>query len=189
MSTVCVRRLHGFTLIELLVVVLLITIVMAIVSVNLDPNRDTNVRDEAQRLALLLQTAQQEAILQGIILAVVFEPQGYSFLMLNNSREFVHIQSEEILRARPMPVGVKISSVEIEGSPATENPRLLLLPSGELPSFTVTLSLNKIRWQVQGTLAGEISAQVEPVSSSGKKETHKSMFSDTPGNTNINAAK
>src|SRR3990167_5000413 len=51
---------NGFTLIEVAVVMLVIVIVLGIVSVNLEPDRDSIVRDEANRLALLLQTAQQE---------------------------------------------------------------------------------------------------------------------------------
>ena len=165
------RHLGGFTLIELLVVVLLITIVMGIVSANLDFDRDSSVRDEAQRLSLLLQTAQQEAILQGIILSVTFEPQGYSFLVLNSNREFVPMTSEEVLRARPLPNGVTISSVEIDGAPATEKPRLLILPSGESPSFTISLGSKTLHWQVKGTLTGEISAQAEPVAQKNKRSS------------------
>ena len=51
------RLNRGFTLIEVAVVMLVIVIVLGIVSVNLEPDRDSIVRDEANRLALLLQTA------------------------------------------------------------------------------------------------------------------------------------
>ena len=70
------RSQRGFTLIEVAVVMLVIVIVLGIVSVNLEPDRETPVRDEARRLVLLLQTAQQESILQGKILAVAIERSG-----------------------------------------------------------------------------------------------------------------
>jgi general secretion pathway protein H len=157
----------GFTLIEVAVVMLVIVIVLGIVSVNLEPDRETPVRDEARRLAALLLTAQQEAILQGRILAVAIEPQGYYFLVLNDNNEFKPMAGDEVLRARPLPSGIVISTVDIEGMPETEEtetPRLILLPTGELSPFTVIFSQGDIRWRVEGTLTGEITAQtVAPV--------------------------
>ncbi len=149
----------GFTLIEVAVVMLVIVIVLGIVSVNLNPDRETPVRDEARRMVLLLQTARQEAILQGRILAIAIERQGYYFLMLNDKNEFKPMAEDEILRARSLPSGIVISTVDIEGLPENEKPRLILLPTGELPPFTVIFSQGEIRWQVEGTLTGEISAQ------------------------------
>lgn len=157
------RAQQGFTLIEVAVVMLVIVIVLGIVSVNLEPDRETPVRDEARRLALLLQTAQQEAILQGKVLAVAIERQGYYFLMLNDKSEFKPMDDDEVLHARPLPAGIVISAVDIEGLPENEKPRLLLLPTGELPAFTVTFSQGDIRWQVEGTLTGEVTAQVAPL--------------------------
>jgi len=153
------RRHRGFTLIEIAVVMLIIVIVLGIVSVNLEPNPEIAVRDEANRLALLLQDAQQESILQGKILAVAFAPEGYSFLMLDDKGEFRPLSDDEVLRSRPLAPGVTVFSVDIDGVKETEAPRLVLLPSGELPAFTITLARGNSQWQVQGKLAGEISAQ------------------------------
>ena len=153
------RSQQGFTLIEVAVVMLVIVIVLGIVSVNLEPDRESPVRDEARRMALLLQTAQEEAILQGKILAVSIEREGYYFLMLNDKNEFKPMTDDEVLHARPLPSGIVISSIDIEGLPENEKPRLILLPTGELPPFTVIFSHGDIRWQVEGTLTGEISSQ------------------------------
>lgn len=157
------HRTHGgFTLIEVAVVMLVIVIVIGIVSVNLEPDRETPVRDEARRLVLLLQTAQQESILQGRILAVAIERQGYYFLMLDDNNEFKRVDGDEVLRARPLPSGIVISGVDIEGMPDTgesEAPRLILLPTGELSPFTLIFSRGDVRWRVEGTLTGEITAQ------------------------------
>lgn len=139
---------------------LIIVIILGIVGVNLEPDRESAVRDEAKRLALLLQTAQEEAILQGKVLAVAFEPQGYSFQVLDEKKEFQPLPQDDVLRPRPLPLHIEISSVEIEGAPETGTPRLLLFPTGELPPFTITLANGEIRWQVQGMLTGKITAQV-----------------------------
>lgn len=156
------RTQRGFTLIEVAVVMLVIVIVLGIVSINLGPDRETPVRDEARRMAALLQTAQQESILQGKILAVAIERQGYYFLMLNDNNEFKPVDGDEVLRARPLPSGIVISTVDIEGMPddgETQTPRLILLPTGELSPFTVIFSQGDVRWRVEGTLTGEITAQ------------------------------
>ena len=154
---------NGFTLIEVAVVMLVIVIVLGIVSVNLEPDRDSIVRDEANRLALLLQTAQQESILQGKVIAVVVERQGYHFLALNDKGEFTPLSQDDVLYPRPLPSDIAITSVEIEGAPETEKPRLILLPTGELPAFSVTLSRGNTRWNVKGELTGEITARIAPL--------------------------
>ncbi len=154
---------NGFTLIEVAVVMLVIVIVLGIVSVNLEPDRDSIVRDEANRLALLLQTAQQESILQGKVIAVVVERQGYHFLALNDKGEFTPLSQDDVLYPRPLPSDIAITSVEIEGAPETEKPRLILLPTGELQAFSVTLSRGKTRWNVKGELTGEITSRIAPL--------------------------
>ncbi|HYA36717.1 MAG TPA: GspH/FimT family protein [Candidatus Methylomirabilis sp.] len=161
------RPSKGFTLLEVVVVVLIIVIILGIVSANLEPNRETAVHDEAKRLALLLQTAQQEAILQGKVLAIALEHQGYYFLALDDKGEFKPMDEDEVLRARPLPQDIVISSVDIEGAPESGTPRLIVLPTGEFPPFTITLSRGDLRWQVQGTPAGEIKAE-NPAAAPGK---------------------
>ncbi|HEU5338702.1 MAG TPA: type II secretion system minor pseudopilin GspH [Sulfuricaulis sp.] len=153
------RRLSGFTLIEVAVVMLVIVIILGLVTVNLNPDQETPVRDEAHRLALLLQTAQQEAILQGKIYAITVERQGYYFQTLDENRQFRPIGDEGIFRARSMPPDIIVSAVIIEGQEAIEKPRLILLPTGELPPFTITFKRGDSRWQVEGKSTGEIKAQ------------------------------
>jgi general secretion pathway protein H len=154
------RRIQrGFTLIEVAVVMLLIVIVLGLVTVNLEPDREAPVRDEARRLAVLLQTAQQEAILEGKVLALMIEREGYHFMILSDTNEFKPLTDDEVLRARPLPAGMIISSIDIEGAAENEKPRLLLLPTGELPAFTVVFSQGDVRWRVKGSLTGEVTAE------------------------------
>ncbi|MDH5513409.1 MAG: type II secretion system minor pseudopilin GspH [Gammaproteobacteria bacterium] len=153
------RRQSGFTLIEVAVVMLIIVIILGIVSVNLGPDRETPVRDEAHRLALLLKTAQQEAILQGRVYAIAVERQGYYFLTLDENRELKPVGQDGLFRTRTLPPDIIISSVDIEGAEDSETPRLVILPTGELPAFTITFKRGDLRWQVEGKATGKITAQ------------------------------
>jgi general secretion pathway protein H len=149
----------GFTLLELVVVVLLLSIMAGLVAVNLSRDDGGELRDEAQRLALLLNTAQQDAILEGQVLALALEPGGYHFMRLTDAGTLQPITGDELLRARELPSDIKISAVEIAGTETGESQKpkgIVLQPSGDLDAFTITLQKGQLRWQVKGSLADGI---------------------------------
>ncbi len=152
------RRSRGFTLIEILVVLALLAVILAIVGLNLTPDAGRSVRDEATRLALLLQTAREEAILQGGVIAVTLERDGYEFHGLNEKGELQAIEQDDTLRARRLPPGVEMTRREVEGLPENKTSVLILYPSGELTAFHVTLAHDEVQWSVVGTVTGEIRA-------------------------------
>jgi len=139
------RRARGFTLIELLVVLLLLTITISIVGLNLGTSDTDRVRDESARLAALLQTARDEAILQGQILAVQFQPEGYSFLRVNEKGALTEMKTDDTLRPRRLPEGMTLT-VDIDGAPVTEGAGLIFEPSGQLPAFLLTLRYGNSVW-------------------------------------------
>ena len=150
------RRCAGFTLLELVVVVLLLSIMLGLVVVNLSSDDSGELRDEAQRLALLLNAAQQDAILEGQVLALALEPGGYHFMRLTDAGTLQPITQDELLRARELPPDVKIAAVEIAGSGTSESEKpkgIVLQPSGEFDEFTITLQKGSARWYVKGSLA------------------------------------
>ncbi len=154
-----IGRCAGFTLLEIVVVVLLLSIMLGLVAVNLSSDDSGELRDEAQRLALLLNTAQQDAILEGQVLALALEPGGYHFMRLTDAGTLQPITQDELLRARELPPDIKISAVEIAGKATTETDKpsgIVLQPSGELDEFTITLQKGSTRWYVKGSLADGI---------------------------------
>lgn len=151
--TLCAPRSRGFTLIELVVVMLLLAIMAGIVVINLNPDDAADVQQEARRLALLLQTAQQEAILQGQVFAVSFERRGYRFLRLNQEGSLAPVEGDALLRARELPGEIRIGAVEVEGNLQEKNAGIVLPPSGQLPAFTITLRKGQARWLVTGSMA------------------------------------
>lgn len=140
---------RGFTLIELMVVLLVLTVTIGIVGINL-VNRDTDqVRDEANRFATLLQTAYDESILQGRIMAVRLDGDGYRFLGVDAGGKLSVLEHDDTLRPRRLPDGMTLT-VELDGAPVTgDGAGLLLDPSGRLPSFTLTFRLGDASWQTR----------------------------------------
>lgn len=152
---------RGFTLIELLVVLLVLTVTIGIVSVNLSSNDTDRVRDEADRLVALLQTARDEAILQGQILAVQFQPDGYRFLRIDGEGKLAVIESDDTFRPRRLPEGMTLSAA-IDGAPAAGEAGLVLEPSGQLPPFILIFRLDKVRWYAVNESAGRLRSRATP---------------------------
>lgn len=163
---VCLRRRggrpgsppDGFTLIEVLVVVLIITVMIAVASVNLLRGPEDQVREEAERLALLLQTAQQEAVLQGQVLAFSAGRDGYRFLRLDDKGKLQPL-ADEILRPRTLPPGVEIAAFHVDGAGSSERDGIVLAPSGELASFRIAVTAGTAQWWVVGLANGAIRSQ------------------------------
>lgn len=147
---------RGFTLIELVVLLLLLVLVLGLVGLNLESDDTADVREEAKRLALLIRTAQEEAILQGRIFAVAFEARGYHFLRLNDAGSLKPLKRDEILRPRELPSGISIGSIEVDGSTQEKTIGIVIDPSGDVPDFTITLIKGTARWQVTGSIADGI---------------------------------
>jgi len=153
-------RARGFTLIELLVVVVIIATVVALAGAQLMRSPGEVVRDESERLALLLQAAREEAILQGRVFAFGAGRESYRFLRLERDGKLKIAADDELLRPRQLPPGVSIESLQVEGTGEGSQPQgVVLLPSGDLPAFRILLSGGGARWSVIGAPDGSIRAQ------------------------------
>ena len=143
-------RRQGFTLIEVLVVMVLISIIIsfAVLSVDTGPEE---LRREGARLASLLELSSEEAVFNGHEYRVLLQRQGYAF---EEYRDSEWQQSEdELLKPRALPDHMRLElSLENEpvelpsGSEPDEEKEkgaaLMLLSSGEIPSFELTITAN-----------------------------------------------
>lgn len=94
------RTAHGFTLVEVMVVMVIIGIVLGMVSLNAIPSPRQNLQNEAQRLALLLQLARDEAIVRNRLVAFEATPESYRFMVRNELR-WDAVTKDDLLRERP----------------------------------------------------------------------------------------
>ena len=94
------RRLsRGFTLLELLVVMVIVGITLGMVSFNAMPDERKVLRNDSQRIALLLQLARDEAIVRNRPIAFEAEADRYRFL-LRDGNTWQVLQQDELLRER-----------------------------------------------------------------------------------------
>ena len=95
----CRRLPHGFTLLELLVVMVIAGILLGMVSFNAMPDERQALQHDAQRIALLLQLARDEAIVRNRPIAFEAEADRYRFL-LHNEHTWQILKQDDLLRER-----------------------------------------------------------------------------------------
>jgi general secretion pathway protein H len=150
-------RARGFTLIELLVVMLLLVIILGMVGLSFSGREARAVREEAERLALLTQAAQQEAVLQGRVLALALAATGYEFQTLGAEGEFAVLERDDVLRPRALPPAMQLVAT-VDGARLGSGGRIVFLPTGDVPLFAVVFTLGEARWRVEGQANGIIRA-------------------------------
>ena len=175
------RLSRAFTLIEILVVVSIIGIVLSIAVISLGVlGDDRELREEARRLAALIQVAQDEAVMQGRDFGIEFMSNGFRFVeydpFLNAWGDLV---GDETLRMRTLPeqtefdLWIEGQRVLLNESPAAfddpeeederlevENyaPHVLVFSSGDMTPFELHVLRDDLDQSVilESDLLGEI---------------------------------
>jgi general secretion pathway protein H len=141
-------RTRGFTLIEMLVVVTITALLVSLVAVKLAPDARQSLGDEGAQLAALLTHARHEAIATGAPLAWQRTEAGYQFLQRGPDRKWQPIAGDASLRARTLPTGVSVASIETPATASRGNQPVILLPTGIADPFRITLMLGEYRVRV-----------------------------------------
>jgi type II secretion system protein H len=152
-----VARLRGFTLIEILVVIVIIGIVTvgAVLSMSFT-GPDRELHTEGDRLADLMNYAQEQGELQTRELGLYCTDHSYKFLAFDARRNlWVPIDDDDALRPRTLPDAIKLQ-LDVEGrevvlasvadeekkkiAPVDLQPHVMIFSNGDLTSFRVTLA-------------------------------------------------
>ena len=146
----------GFTLIEILVVLAIIGVMLVSVAIKTFPDERQILRQEAERLGLLLEQARDEAFTSGRSIAWSMQNNTYGFSRLNAERQWAPIAENPALRMRTLPAPVTLTVVTINQEKVPLNERLIFTPSGLNSSFTATLALHDHRVHLSGDSAGRV---------------------------------
>ncbi len=133
------RSATGFTLLELLVVLVIVGILLGAVALNANPGNRQLVQNEAQRVALLLQLARDEAIVRNRPIA--FEADDYRYRFVFRQGEgWQPLVGDALLREREF----RSAPLALALAPAPSAQRPLRIVFGKEPvdkAFTLTLAL------------------------------------------------
>ena len=163
----------GFTLVELMVVVVIIGVVIAGMVLSIGgPGRDTQLEQERDRLAALIDYVRERGALQTIEYGLRCETGGYRFVLYDaRAAAWREDPLDESLRARALPAGLEIAlSVEDRAivlpkrtdpkvkAPVDLTPQVMLYSSGELTSFKLRLARTGTERSalLTGTAAGKL---------------------------------
>lgn len=122
-------RTRGFTLVELLVVMVIIGLTLGMATLNAIPSPRQDLDKEAQRLALLLQLARDEAIVRNRLVAFEANGDRYRF-MVRGDAGWEPVTRDDLLREREF----KNSPLQLILEPTgTGNPDMLRITFGREP--------------------------------------------------------
>ena len=153
------RAQQGFTLIELLVVLVVMGIALGIVVVQLMPDDRTILREEAARLALLLENAGLEARSSGRSMAWSSENTNYLFWRKNDYNDWARIQDDTPFRPRVLPDGMQIGEVSLDGQLVKPGEQLALSASAYALPFRIRITYASASTSVVGKSTGEVIVQ------------------------------
>ncbi len=139
----------GFTLVEILVVVVIIGVLAAAMLLSLSlTGQDRELEKESTRLVDLFKYAREQAELQTREYGVMFQDDGYQFLVYDTHRALWRdVFEDDALGERKLPDGLDVK-LTVDARPVVlkrpkdatdKTPQVMVFSSGELSTFSVIL--------------------------------------------------
>ncbi|TFW06582.1 type II secretion system protein GspH [Oxalobacteraceae bacterium OM1] len=152
-------RTRGFTLLELLVVLVIAGIMLGVVTLSGLPNARQAMQNDAQRIALLMQLARDEAIVRNRPVAFEAESDRYRFLIRDND-SWNPLGEDDMLREREFKNAPVVVSIAPNGVATQLNP--LRIVFGREPvdkPFSLTLSSNDVSVVIRADGVGHFTVE------------------------------
>lgn len=109
------RRARGFTLLEMLVVLVIAGLLVSLAALSIRRNPRTDLREEAQRLSLLFETAGDEAQVRARPIAWEATEHGFRFDVRTDDG-WRPLRGDDLLRPRHWDGGVTGAAIDYPGS-------------------------------------------------------------------------
>ncbi|HEY3598574.1 MAG TPA: type II secretion system minor pseudopilin GspH [Paraburkholderia sp.] len=150
------RRAGGFTLLEMLVVLVIAGLLVAVVALAPSHNRRTDLAEEAQRLATLLESAADEAQIRSASIGWQPVDGGYRFYQRTENGKWQPL-ADDVLG--PHRWSTDVTGVSIRYTGGDQIQRVVLGDESIDTPVTITLSSGAVRLQVVGTGIGNFAVQ------------------------------
>ena len=151
----------GFTLVELMVVLVIIGITLGMTMLQLMPDNRAVLRQETERLALLLENAALEAQASGQTLAWSGEASHYRFWKKNEYNDWVSIENDRMFRPRELPGEIRIGQITVENQIIKPGDKLSMSAYGFALPFRINIGNQYGNASVIGKSTGEVSASMD----------------------------
>jgi len=102
-------KAHGFTLIEVMVVLVIVSIMAAVAIHTLRPDPGQAAQAEAWRMAKLIERLKREANLTGEVLALRWQPNGYTFASRSDDGLWHDLKGDDVFAAHRFDDGLQLS--------------------------------------------------------------------------------
>ena len=173
-------RQYGFTLIEILVTVTIIGIIVGVAVLSMNVRSDDEALDkERRRLASLIETIQNEGMLQGREFGIEFMISAYRFVEFDPlGRQWAEVPFDDLYRLRELPDGLEFElyvedrRVELDDAPKkltdpdetrsstveSYTPHVFVFASGESTVYELRLwrPATDARLVMRGDILGQI---------------------------------
>jgi general secretion pathway protein H len=124
---------RGFTLLEVLVVLAIIGLTATFITIGIDDSREET--REVERLRLALESAAEQAEIQGTPLAVELLPKGYRFTRFDSRGYWMPIHDPPILAEQRLTSNLVWEELQLDGQPSV--PRLVF--GAAMPQFALRI--------------------------------------------------
>jgi general secretion pathway protein H len=154
----CRRPTSGFTLLELLVVMVIVGITLGAVSFNAMPSERQVLQNDAQRIALLLQLARDEAIVRNRPIAFEAEDDRYRFLIFEDNK-WQALQNDDMFREREFKRSPVLFTVSLPSAEQTNPLRIIFGREPVGMPFVLTLATGDARVAIRADGIGHFAVE------------------------------